>query len=103
MATLSLAVNLVLYFIGVMHMNAEDSSNLLTNYMGASYMIAVLISVFADVFVGRYMTVILSSLVELVVRTNRMHACAVSYGWFFVRAALLIACFSCLWRFLGLV
>ncbi|OQU87541.1 hypothetical protein SORBI_3003G295500 [Sorghum bicolor] len=66
MATLSLAVNLVLYFIGVMHMNAEDSSNLLTNYMGASYMIAVLISVFADVFVGRYMTVILSSLVELV-------------------------------------
>ncbi|KAG0539396.1 hypothetical protein BDA96_03G319100 [Sorghum bicolor] len=72
MATLSLAVNLVLYFIGVMHMNAEDSSNLLTNYMGASYMIAVLISVFADVFVGRYMTVILSSLVELVARSDRL-------------------------------
>lgn len=66
MATLSLAVNLMIYFLGVMHMNLEDSSNLLTNYMGTSYMIAVLISVFADVFIGRYMTVILSSLVELV-------------------------------------
>jgi len=66
MASLSLAVNLMMYFLGVMHLNLEDASNLLTNYMGASYMISVLISVFADVFVGRYMTVILSSLVELV-------------------------------------
>jgi solute carrier family 15 (peptide/histidine transporter), member 3/4 len=76
MASLSLAVNLMMYFLGVMHLNLEDASNLLTNYMGASYMISVLISIFADVFVGRYMTVILSSLVELVVRTAS-HACAV--------------------------
>lgn len=72
MATLSLAVNLVMYFLGVMHLNLEDASNLLTNYMGTSYMVAVLISVFADVFVGRYMTVILSSLVEVVVRAARL-------------------------------
>jgi len=68
MASLSLAVNLILYFMFVMHIDLAEASNLLTNYMGTSYMVAVLISVFADVFVGRYMTVILSSLVELVVR-----------------------------------
>ena len=67
MASLSLAVNLILYFMFVMHIDLAEASNLLTNYMGTSYMVAVIISVFADVFVGRYMTVILSSLVELVV------------------------------------
>ncbi|WVZ68835.1 hypothetical protein U9M48_017723 [Paspalum notatum var. saurae] len=66
MASLSLAVNLILYFMAIMHIGLTDASNLLTNYMGTSYMVAVLISVFADIFIGRYMTVILSSLVELV-------------------------------------
>ncbi|OEL21492.1 Protein NRT1/ PTR FAMILY 4.3 [Dichanthelium oligosanthes] len=66
MASLSLAVNLILYFMAIMHINLADASNLLTNYMGTSYMVAVLISVFADIFVGRYMTVIISSLIELV-------------------------------------
>ncbi|CAO1945983.1 unnamed protein product [Urochloa humidicola] len=66
MASLSLAVNLILYFMGVMHIPLSDASNLLTNYMGTSYMVAVLISVFADIFIGRYMTVIVSSLIELV-------------------------------------
>ncbi|CAL4974060.1 unnamed protein product [Urochloa decumbens] len=66
MASLSLAVNLILYFMGVMHIPLSDASNLLTNYMGTSYMVAVLISVFADIFIGRYMTVIISSLIELV-------------------------------------
>ncbi|KAJ1285385.1 hypothetical protein BS78_03G275800 [Paspalum vaginatum] len=66
MASLSLAVNLILYFMDIMHIGLTDASNLLTNYMGTSYMVAVLISVFADIFIGRYITVILSSLVELV-------------------------------------
>uniref|UniRef100_A0A0E0C7Q3 Uncharacterized protein n=1 Tax=Oryza meridionalis TaxID=40149 RepID=A0A0E0C7Q3_9ORYZ len=50
----------------VMHIGLTDGSNLLTNYMGTSYMVAVLISVFADTFIGRYKTVIISSVIELV-------------------------------------
>jgi solute carrier family 15 (peptide/histidine transporter), member 3/4 len=49
-------VNLVVYFLTVMHMDLAEAANLLTNYMGTSYMVAVLISVFADTFVGRYKT-----------------------------------------------
>ena len=71
LASLSLAVNLIMYFMLVMHINLADASNLLTDYMGTSYMIAVLITVFADTFVGRYQTVIISSLVELIVRIFR--------------------------------
>uniref|UniRef100_J3L419 Uncharacterized protein n=1 Tax=Oryza brachyantha TaxID=4533 RepID=J3L419_ORYBR len=66
MASLSLAVNLIIYFMTVMHIGLTDGSNLLTNYMGTSYMVAVLISVFADTFIGRYKTVIISSVIELV-------------------------------------
>ncbi|KAK3165439.1 hypothetical protein QOZ80_1AG0033220 [Eleusine coracana subsp. coracana] len=66
LASLSLAVNLIMYFLTVMYIDLADASNLLTNYMGTSYMVAVLISVFADTFVGRYMTVIISCLVEVV-------------------------------------
>lgn len=68
LASLSLAVNLIIYFMTVMHIGLTDGSNLLTNYMGTSYMVAVLISVFADTFIGRYKTVIISSVIELVVR-----------------------------------
>lgn len=75
MASLSLAVNLILYFMTIMHIPLADASNLLTNYMGTSYMVAVLISVFADIFVGRYMTVIISSVIELVVRTYDCTSC----------------------------
>lgn len=67
-ASLSLAVNLIMYFMLIMHVGLADASNLLTNYMGTSYMIAVLITVFADTVIGRYQTVIISSLIELVVR-----------------------------------
>ncbi|BAS74342.1 Os01g0748950, partial [Oryza sativa Japonica Group] len=66
LASLSLAVNLIIYFMTVMHIGLTDGSNLLTNYMGTSYMVAVLISVFADTFIGRYKTVIISSVIELV-------------------------------------
>jgi peptide/histidine transporter 3/4 len=69
LASLSLAVNLIMYFMLIMHINLADASNLLTNYMGTSYMIAVLITAFADTFVGRYQTVIISSMVEIIVRT----------------------------------
>ncbi|PNT72860.1 protein NRT1/ PTR FAMILY 4.3 [Brachypodium distachyon] len=65
-ASLSLAVNLIMYFMLIMHVGLADASNLLTNYMGTSYMIAVLITVFADTVIGRYQTVIISSLIELV-------------------------------------
>jgi peptide/histidine transporter 3/4 len=43
--------------------------------MGTSYMIAVLITAFADTFVGRYQTVIISSMVEIIVRILHLIGC----------------------------
>ncbi|KAG1367783.1 Protein NRT1/ PTR FAMILY 4.5 [Cocos nucifera] len=64
MASLALAVNLVTYFTEVMHMDVADASNALTNYMGTSYIVSVAIAVFADIFIGRYKSVIISACIE---------------------------------------
>ncbi|OAY62893.1 Protein NRT1/ PTR FAMILY 4.6, partial [Ananas comosus] len=64
-ASLSLAVNLITYFTVTMHIDLADASNALTNYMGTSYIISVAIAVFADTFIGRYKSVLLSAAVEL--------------------------------------
>ncbi|XP_072950443.1 protein NRT1/ PTR FAMILY 4.5-like [Typha angustifolia] len=63
-ASLALAVNLITYFTMDMHIDIADASNVLTNYMGTSYIVSVAIAIFADVFIGRYKTVLLSASIE---------------------------------------
>ncbi|XP_008792400.1 protein NRT1/ PTR FAMILY 4.5-like [Phoenix dactylifera] len=65
-ATLALAANLITYFTEVMHLDIAVASNALTNYMGTSYIVSVAIAVFADIFIGRYKSVIISASIELV-------------------------------------
>lgn len=67
MATLSLAVNLVTYFTGVMHFELADAANELTNYMGTGYILSILVAVLADTYIGRFKAVIISALLELLV------------------------------------
>ncbi|KAK6124268.1 hypothetical protein DH2020_042020 [Rehmannia glutinosa] len=60
MATMCLAVNLVTYFTGVMHFNIADAANQLTNLMGTSYILTILIAFLADAYVGRFKAVLLA-------------------------------------------
>ncbi|KAI3456099.1 hypothetical protein Pfo_012762 [Paulownia fortunei] len=64
MATLALAVNLVTYFTGVMHFNIADAANQLTNYMGTSYILTLLVAFLADTYVGRFKAVLLATSIE---------------------------------------
>ncbi|KAJ7947207.1 protein NRT1/ PTR FAMILY 4.5-like [Quillaja saponaria] len=66
MATLSLAVNLVTYFNGVMHYELADAANHLTNFMGVSYILSILVAVLADTYIGRFKAVIISGCFEFV-------------------------------------
>ncbi|XP_028764859.1 protein NRT1/ PTR FAMILY 4.5-like [Neltuma alba] len=63
-ATVSLAVNSVTYFNGVMHFDLVESANMLTNYLGTSYLLAVLVAVVADTWFGRFKAVIVSGCFE---------------------------------------
>ncbi|OVA10956.1 Proton-dependent oligopeptide transporter family [Macleaya cordata] len=64
MATMALAVNLVTYFNGVMHFNLADAANILTNFMGTSYILSILVAFLADTYIGRFKAVIISVILE---------------------------------------
>jgi len=70
MATLSLAVNLVSYFNRNMHYDLADAANMVTNYMGVSYMLSIVVAVLADTWIGRYKCVVISGFFESLVRSK---------------------------------
>ncbi|XP_071739884.1 protein NRT1/ PTR FAMILY 4.5-like [Rutidosis leptorrhynchoides] len=64
MATLALAVNLVTYFNRVMHYESSEAANHLTNFMGTSYILSILMACLADTYIGRFKTVLIATFVE---------------------------------------
>lgn len=70
LATLSLAVNFVSYFTGIMHYELADAANIVTDYMGVSYMLSIVVAVVADTWIGRYKSVVISGFIESLVRSK---------------------------------
>ncbi|RYQ86976.1 hypothetical protein S83_072213 [Arachis hypogaea] len=64
MATLSIAVNSVTYFNRTMHYVLSDAANMVTNYMGVSYILSILVAVLADTWIGRCKSVLVSAFFE---------------------------------------
>ncbi|XP_027931642.1 protein NRT1/ PTR FAMILY 4.6-like [Vigna unguiculata] len=64
LGTFSLAVNSVPYFSGIMHYSIPDSANMLTNYMGTGYILAIPVAILSDTWIGRYTSVLISGLFE---------------------------------------
>ena len=65
LATIALAVNLVTYFNGIMHFDIADAANNLTNFMGAMYILTILVAYVADTYIGRWKSVMVSGFLEL--------------------------------------
>ncbi|XP_060207308.1 protein NRT1/ PTR FAMILY 6.3-like [Lycium barbarum] len=57
LATLGIAVNLVTYLTGTMHLGNASSANNVTNFLGTSFMLTLLGGFVADTFLGRYLTI----------------------------------------------
>lgn len=70
MANLALAVNFVTYFTQVMHYDVAEAANHVTNFMGAGYIISILMAVLADAYVGRFRTVLIAVFLECLVNIN---------------------------------
>ncbi|XP_030547286.1 protein NRT1/ PTR FAMILY 4.5-like [Rhodamnia argentea] len=64
MATIALAVNLVTYFNGVLHYDFADAANQLTNFMGSSYILSIVVAALADMYMGRFNATLISGCVE---------------------------------------
>ncbi|KAJ8498188.1 hypothetical protein OPV22_008740 [Ensete ventricosum] len=57
LTTLGIAVNLVTYLTGTMHLGNAEAANAVTNFMGVSFMLCLLGGFVADTYLGRYLTV----------------------------------------------
>ncbi|KAL5231682.1 hypothetical protein ABZP36_030458 [Zizania latifolia] len=57
LTTLGIAVNLVTYLTATMHVGNAEAANVVTNFMGTSFMLCLLGGFVADSFLGRYLTI----------------------------------------------
>ncbi|RRT80877.1 hypothetical protein B296_00013895 [Ensete ventricosum] len=70
LTTLGIAVNLVTYLTGTMHLGNAASANTVTNFMGTSFMLCLLGGFVADSFLGRYLTIVIFAAVQASVSTT---------------------------------
>ncbi|XP_062010582.1 protein NRT1/ PTR FAMILY 6.2-like [Rosa rugosa] len=57
LSTMGIAVNLVTYLVGTMHLPSSTSANIVTNFLGTSFLLCLLGGFLADSFLGRYKTI----------------------------------------------
>ncbi|CAK9329596.1 unnamed protein product, partial [Citrullus colocynthis] len=64
LSTMGIAVNLVTYLGGVMHLPSAASANIVTDFMGTCFLLCLLGGFLADSFLGRYYTILISALIQ---------------------------------------
>nr|GMD79860.1 protein NRT1/ PTR FAMILY 6.3-like [Ipomoea batatas] len=64
LTTLGIAVNLVTYLTGTMHLGNANAANNVTNFLGTSFMLTLLGGFIADTFLGRYFTIAIFTTVQ---------------------------------------
>lgn len=64
LSTMGIAVNLVTYLGGVMHLPSSSSANIVTDFMGTCFLLCLLGGFLADSFLGRYKTIAIFAVVQ---------------------------------------
>lgn len=64
---MGIAVNLVTYLGGTMHVASAEAANMVTDFMGTSFLLSLLGGFLADSFLGRYLTIAIFALLQSLV------------------------------------
>ncbi|GFP82728.1 protein nrt1/ ptr family 6.2 [Phtheirospermum japonicum] len=64
LSTMGIAVNLVTYLGGVMHLPSSSSANIVTDFMGTCFLLCLLGGFLADSFLGRFKTIAIFAIVQ---------------------------------------
>ncbi|KAI4344122.1 hypothetical protein L6164_011390 [Bauhinia variegata] len=65
LSTMGIAVNLVTYLTGTMHLPSSTSANIVTDFMGTSFLLCLLGGFLADSFLGRYRTIAIFTVIQI--------------------------------------
>lgn len=66
LSTMGIAVNLVTYLGGTMHLASAESANIVTDFMGTSFLLCLLGGFIADSFLGRYLTIAIFAVIQAI-------------------------------------
>ncbi|TYJ06474.1 hypothetical protein E1A91_A12G236200v1 [Gossypium mustelinum] len=66
LTTLGIAINLVTYLTKTMHFGNATATNIVTNFLGTSFMLCLLGGFIADTFLGRYLTIAIFATVQAI-------------------------------------
>ncbi|XP_021758191.1 protein NRT1/ PTR FAMILY 6.2-like [Chenopodium quinoa] len=66
LSTMGIAVNLVTYLAGTMHMTTSASANIVTDFMRTSFLLCFLGGFLADSFLGRFRTIAISAVIQTI-------------------------------------
>jgi len=64
LSTMGIAVNLVTYLGGTMHLPSSTAANVVTDFMGTSFLLCLLGGFLADSFLGRFKTIVIFSFIQ---------------------------------------
>ncbi|PWZ10760.1 Protein NRT1/ PTR FAMILY 6.2 [Zea mays] len=64
LSTMGIAVNLVTYLTATMHLPSAAAANVVTDFMGTSFLLCLLGGFLADSFLGRYLTIAIFAVVQ---------------------------------------
>lgn len=78
LSTMGIAVNLVTYLTGTMHLPSATSANIVTDFMGTSFILCLLGGFLADSFLGRYKTIAIFALIQSLVSVLFMTESAIN-------------------------
>ncbi|RXH82083.1 hypothetical protein DVH24_036424 [Malus domestica] len=65
MGFMAIMVSMVLYFIYVMHLDLAHSANLLTNFMGSTYLLALVGGFISDIYLSRFTTCLIFGKIDI--------------------------------------
>lgn len=83
LAFLANASNLVLYLSKFMHFSPSTSANIVTNFMGTAFLLALLGGFLADAFFSTYCIYLISAAIEFTVSFNFVHRFELESFFFF--------------------
>ncbi|KAI7730623.1 hypothetical protein M8C21_005509 [Ambrosia artemisiifolia] len=66
LSTMGIAVNLVTYLGGTMHLPSSSSANVVTDFLGTSFLLCLLGGFLADAFLGRFKTIVIFAAIQTV-------------------------------------
>lgn len=72
---MGIAVNLVTYLGGTMHLSSASSANIVTDFMGTSFLLCLLGGFLADSFLGRYKTIAVFTIIQILVSLQNLNLC----------------------------